>query len=561
MSEQHRSRLRKQCLRSLYSFCIAVMGYDDITDEPHKAFCDFLGGASPRKQACMPRSFVKTWIGTIAYALWVTLPRLEPDEFPYEGASKDKYWRLGPNMRVLIASYVVSNAEKMLSLIRKTYESNQAMQMLFPEVIPTNFNKIRWSNQSACINRSENFTESTYEAAGIGGASTSRHYDLIIEDDLIYAKKDDFSDQELQPSGEDIDKAIGWHKLAMSLLVPGKHTHIHNIGTRWAKKDLVSYIWDHCPEYDKFIRGAVNLKELEETGDWEKCTPTWKDCYDIPQLRIIRNEQGPYMFATQYLLSPSSPEEKLFKPEWLSYYEKDDEIPEGSRIFTTVDLSEWTDSKRKSDCDGVVLTCAWSSNNHMWIKHYDKGRFDPTEIITLCAKHWTQFKPEHIGIESIYYQKAIAHFARKEMEAGRIPYMSITQLKPEGNVSKEIRIRALEPLASNLAIHCKKEHKAWIEEFLEYVPNSRLCKKDLLDTASYQIQIARPGAPKAIDKGPRQTFVFESKPFDDGTWMDKLVNRDSKRDVFGNPTNADALENEIGIMLNDIMMPSIGDGD
>ena len=298
MSEAQRAALRKQCLRSLYDYCIGVLGYDDITESLHGEMCKFLQAPGDRKQITLPRSYVKTWVCSIAFPQWVALPREQEDEFPYPKAWEDKFWTLGPNIRVLIASYVISNAEKMIGLTRKTYESNSALQILFPEVIPVNFNKTRWSNESACINRSEQFTESTFEAAGIGGASISRHYDLLVEDDLVYAKKDDLTGKELQPGQEDIDKAIGWHKLSHSLLVPGRHTRIYNIGTRWARHDLVDYIWEKEPSYSRFHRGCVDLEELKEKGDWRECSPTWNEAYDITQLQKIYDAQGSWMFCS-----------------------------------------------------------------------------------------------------------------------------------------------------------------------------------------------------------------------------------------------------------------------
>ena len=533
MSEKQRQALRKKCLSNLYAFCVGVMGYEDIVESLHGEYCKFLGGEGKRKQATMPRSFVKTWIGSIAYPIWITLKRDEEDEFPYAKAWEDKYWVLGPDMRVLIASYVISNAEKMIQLIRNTYESNSAMQILFPEVIPHNFNKTRWSNQSACVNRENNFTESTFEAAGVGGASISRHYDLIVEDDLVYAKKDDLTGRELHPSYEDIEKAIGWHKLSHSLLVPGKHTHIHNLGTRWARHDLIDYIWENEPSYSRFIRGAVDLEELASGKSWEECRPEWEACYDVEALRDIRNAQGPYMFATQYLLKPMSPEEMLFNVAHLQQYTKPSEVPLTVRKYTTVDLAEWGTSKRKrGDCNSVVLTCGWDHLNHCWMLHYDAGRFDPSRVIEIMGKHWTAFNPEYIGVEAVYYQKALAHFARKAMEDNKVPWMSIRNIKPEGNESKELRIRAIEPIASNLALHCKPTHTEFITEFSEYVPNSDACKKDILDALAYQIQIARPGvAIKLVDGRDRNDFL----PL--GT-MDKFLERcwtgESPKDRFGN---------------------------
>ena len=534
MSDKQRLLLRKKILRNLYPFCRAIMGFDDITEALHGKYCSFLEGPGSRKQATMPRSFVKTWIGSIAFPVWASLVREKEDEFPYDGAWNDKFWQLGPNMRILIASYVISNAEKMIGLIKKTYESNTAMQILFPEVIPQDFTKTKWSNESACINRGENFTESTFEAAGIGGAATSRHYDLIIEDDLIYAKKDDLSGGELQPGVEDIEKAIGWHKIATSLLVPGKHTRIHNVGTRWAKHDLVDYIWRNEPTYKRFIKGCVNLEELEQKGDWRECTPEWSESYDIEQLKIIADAQGPYMFATQYLLKPMAPEDMLFRREWLQFYNGNAELPKGIRKFTTVDLAGWGTTKRSRQSKAVILTCGWDSNNHVWLLHYDVGRFDPSEVIEIIAKHHRIFHPEIIGIEEVYYQKSLAHFARKMMEEGKIPRMRLRPLKPEGKESKDLRIRALEPIASNLALHIKPSHKEFIEEFCEYVPNNDVCRKDMLDALAYQIRIARPGAVIHTDEKKR---LDGKKPIMPVTTIDEFLDnvweKNNPKNIFG----------------------------
>lgn len=550
MTDEQILTIRKTCLRSFFWFCKTVMGYDDITEELHGAYCRFLEGPESRKSSCMPRSFVKTWIGTIAYSVWISLPRVEADEFPEGISPTDKFYNLGPNIRILIASYVISNAEKMIGLIRKTYESNTAMQILFPEVIPDNFKRVKWSNESACINRSEDFTESTFEAAGIGGSSTSRHYDLIIEDDLIYANKDDFSGQELQPNQEDIDKAIGWHKLAMSLLVPGKHTRIHNQGTRWAKHDLIDFIWSNEPDYVVFRRACVKIPDDILSGskdisgvDWRDCEPSWPEAYDHEQLEKIARAQGPYMFATQYLLMPMSPEELLFKPAWLQYYSSLEVVPKTIRIFTTVDVSEWENSTRKkTDCKCAILTCGWCDKNHMWVLHYDYARLNPTEVIFKMADHWRLFHPEAIYIESIYYQKSLAHFTREYMDMGKIPFMTVRQLLPESNKSKDLRIRELEPLASNLAIHCRKDHTELISEFSEYIPTNRLCKKDLLDAAAYQVQIAQPGIALPIVQARLTSNITVVHTADE--LLRELWDAEKSTDEFGNPKLRDPYSDE-----------------
>lgn len=482
--------VRKSCLRSFYTFCRTVMDYNDLSPEIHADYCFFLEGNETRKQVEMPRGFIKTWIGSIAYPIWITLPRNAPDEFPVGLKLEDIFYTLGPNMRILIASYVVANSMKMISMIRRTYERNTMLQALFPEVIPDNFQKVKWSDTEACIKRSKDYTECTFEAGGIGGSTTSRHYDLIIEDDLIYACKDDFSGRELQPNQEDIDKAIGWHKLAMSLLVPGRHTRIHNIGTRWAKHDLIEYIRSNEPYYVIFQRAATKDRTFTSHSE-----PTWPEMYDLQKLDQLRRSQGPFLFATQYLGIPTVPEDKLFKREWLQFYKSSSELPksEEMRIFTTIDLSLWGNTKRKGhESRGVVLTCGWDRYNNVWLLHYDAARFDPSEIIDMMYKHYKLFRPEIIGVESVYYQKSLMHFLHKDME--KRGWLPVRELATDSSVSKDLRIRALEPYAMNLAIHCRPDHDDFITEFMDYTPENNGTTKDILDALSYQLQIARPGS-------------------------------------------------------------------
>ena len=537
-------RVRKKCLKSLFAFCQAVMGFDDIIDEVHGKYCRFLETKDPRKQVTMPRSFVKTWIGSIAYPIWITLKR-EKDEYPEGINLEDRFYSLGPNMRILVASYVIANSMKMIGLIRKTYERNVAMKALFPEVIPENFNKVRWSNSEACIKRSEDFTEATFEAGGIGGSTTSRHYDLIIEDDLIYANKDDLSGRELQPNQEDIDKAIGWHKLATSLLVPGSHTRIHNIGTRWAKHDLVDYIWTNEPGY-KVFKIAIT-KDGSRHGE-----PTWPGMYGQAQIDMIFQAQGFYMGATQYLLQPMAPEDMMFKEEWLEKYESTDQIPlKSMRIFTTVDLAGWKQSKRKTrESRGVIKTCGWTDRNHCYILRYDVGRFDPSEVINILYSHYHQLKPEIMAIEVVYYQEALMHFLKLEMETrGWLPVRALTT---STDVSKELRIRSLEPYAMNHAIHCRVDHKDFIDEFKEYVPNSPSCRKDMLDALAYQLQIAKPGMveEEISKKRVREEYKFS---IDGEEVIRKLMDRGKPKGIFGeyqtkedyDPYNAEEFEEAV----------------
>lgn len=499
------------------------MKYEDMFESPiHEELCQFLESPTKRKQLTLPRGFLKTSIATIAFSIWLALSRHTNDEFPPGIDPNNKLWNLGPDVRILIASNVERNAAKIIHQIKRHYESG-LLPLVFPEIIPEKFKDDKWSDVSACLKRNKSYVESTFEACGIGGSAISRHYDVIIESDLIYARKDDLTGAELQPNQEDLDKAIGWHKLAHSLHVPGEHTLIINEGTRWHKNDLVGWIRKH-ENYDVFNRAAIENEEY-----------IWPQMYGETKCNEIKRTQGNYLWSTQYLCSPKSPEDMLFRREWLQMYISNDEIPKSIRKFTTVDLSGWGTQRRSRQSQAVILTCGWCHKNHVWVLHYDVGRYDPSEVIRLIAKHYRLFSPERVGVESVYYQKSLVHFLKKEMESGRVPWMPLSQLKPEAQQSKELRIRSIEPIASNLAVHCKPEHRDFIEEFVEYSPNNDLCKKDILDALAYQIQIARPGEVQQMSK---RKLIDSSKPILPISTMDEFLNEiwkgNRKVDRFGN---------------------------
>jgi hypothetical protein len=473
---------RRLCQQSLYYLCKEVLGYKDLVPYIHGDFCSFLTEPvyGRFRQATMPRSWIKTWTGTIGGAIWLTLP----DE---EGLYKSIYPYKGPNVRILVASNVIDNAAKMVYKIKQEWMNNERLKAAFPELIP-DFNKTRWSDHVAEIKRDIKATEGTYTAVGVGGSVISQHFDHIIEDDLIYARKDDFTGQELMPSQEDIDNAIGWHKLAYSLLVNPKSACIWNLGTRWAPKDLIDYI----RRYEK------HYKCFEVCAEDGEGNPVWIERYPEEVLSQIRATQGNRMYETQYLNRPRAVEDIVFKKEDVHIHESRDEFPRGMKYVTIVDLAGWGDSK--GTARNVILTGARDEKNHLWIARLDVGRYTPTEVIHKYKEHARQFNSK-IYIEEIQYQRAISHFSREEMERTgewfqqeRLPYDGRKD-------AKNLRIRGLEPVISNGALHILHSMQTLLEE-LEFYPYSKTV--DILDCMGYLNRVAKPteGEVKVEHKDP-----------------------------------------------------------
>lgn len=474
---------RKLCQRSLYYLCKEVLGYKDLVGHVHGDLCDFATNAKYGRfrQMTLPRSWFKTWVGTIGKAIWLTLPdeeKLYQEIYPYKGS----------NVRILIASNVIDNAAKMIFKIKQEWMGNDRLQAAFPELIP-DFNKTRWSDHVAEVKRTLKATEGTYTAVGAGGSVISQHFDHIIEDDLIYARKDDFTGQELMPSQEDIDNAIGWHKLSYSLLANPVTGCIDNIGTRWAPQDLIWYIRKYEPQYNCF--------EIAVTKDAQWPVPddtfcNWPERYSKVTSENIARTQGTKMFETQYLNRPRATEDIVFLKEYVHQHDSLDEFPQGMEYKTIVDLAGWGDSKGYAR--NVILTGAKDGKNHLWISRIDAGRYNPTEVIHKYKEHSRQFN-SRIYVEEVQYQRAIRHFSKEEMERTG-EWFNQERLPFDGRKgAKDLRIRALEPLVTNGGLHILGSMQHLMEE-LELYPNSRTV--DILDCLGYLLRIAKPAEEEIV---------------------------------------------------------------
>lgn len=463
--------------RSLYYLCKEVLGYKDFVPHVHGDMCDFATNPSHGRfrSACVPRSWFKTWTFTIAKAIWLTLPdeeKLYASIYPYKG----------PDVRILIASNVIDNAAKMVNKIKSEWENNERLKAAFPELIP-DYNKTRWSDHCACVKRPNNFTEGTYTAVGVGGSVISQHFDHILEDDLVYAKKDDFTGQELMPSQEDIDNAIGWHKLTFSLLSNPQTGCIDNTGTRWAPHDLIDYIRRVEKQYSKF-EVAVTREAMWPIQDNTPCV--WPERYDKVTLENIAMAQGRKIFETQYLNRPRAGDEVKFNIGHIHIHDSMEDWPKEAKKVTLVDLASWKDAKKI--CNNVVMTGCRDSRNHLWVLRTDVGKFNPTRVIELMENHARMFGSK-VYVEEVGYQIALRHFAKKAMEEEGAFVYNVEALPVDNKANaKAMRIESVEPIVTNSMLHIMRSQTTLLQELEDY-PYS--ATKDVIDLLGWLHRLAR----------------------------------------------------------------------
>lgn len=432
--------------QSLFFFSRAILAFDKMDIDIHGQLCQDLENYKKniRKAIILPRDWYKSTIATICYPIWRAVNN--------------------PNIRILITQNTYTNACAKLSAIKQIFDNNALFRTCYPELLPKNKNT--WSSDCLMVNRTINCPEGTFEAAGTGTAVTGRHYDLVIEDDTVSPDKDNMSGLMMQPTQAEIEKAIGWHRLATPLLIEPLESQILVIGTRWAENDLLGHIIENNKN-DIGIQYSITMRAAREDANGypdPNGKVVWPKRFPVEVLKSIEAELGPYMFASLYLNSPTDAINQLFKREWINYYQT---LPEHLIYCTSVDpaASEKEDS---SDPDyNVVLTTAINpKNGHVYVVHYSRERCDPGTVIDEIFRHYRAYKPVKVVIEGIAYQRTLSYWLEQKQKKLGVFFYVETLKSAKG--SKVDRVRGLQPFFASNRIFLRADMPELERELLSF---------------------------------------------------------------------------------------------
>lgn len=405
----------------------------------------------------LPRGWLKTTVCSISYPLWRSI--------------RD------PNVRVLLTQNTYTNACSKLASIKGQVESNDMFRQLFRDLLPGTNSK--WKGDSLCLTRKGSFAESTFEAAGVRTQVTSRHYDLIIEDDTVAPESDDLTADVACPSPEDIAKAIGWHKLTIPLLVdPGRGQNLV-VGTRWAERDILSYIDEHEKHYWSVERASREDKRGREDPKGNIC---YKSRFPEHVLDAIEATLGPYMYAALYRNKPMAASDMTFKPHWIHYYETE---PQSLIVYTTVDLATDPSQAKGSKLDyNVVLTCGkciMTGDVYVldcWREHANPGKV--IDEIFRQVKTWGSIK---VICESVAYQSTMLYWINEKQNSEKF-WFTVEGIT-HGRKSKGARIQGLQPLFADGRVFLRNHHGILVNELLSFPLGEH---DDVIDALSMQLK-------------------------------------------------------------------------
>ncbi len=431
----------------------------------HKPICDLLQDyvVNRRMTIVLPRSWLKSTLCSVYYPIW--------------RAIRD------PSIRILIVQNTSTNAEKKLAAIRGQFDKNPLLRVLFPSILPDSSST--WTTKALCLKRPMDYPENTFESAGTKTALTSRHYNLIVEDDTVSPDLDDFTATNVTPSKEDIEQAIGFHRSVTGLLNDMQKDQILIVGTRWYQHDLISWNAENEKRYLHIERA---VRELDGVPN-PKGEPSYPERFNNDVLLELADAWGPYLFSCLYMNLPMSSADMVFLKDWFRFYS---DAPRNLITYTTVDPaggainnSKSRKAKAASDLDyNVVMTVGKDLRSGLvYVLDYDRFRGSAGDTINKIFAHQALWGSITVGIEAQQYQNSIEYYVKEQM-GKRNQYFMVEMLKSVK--AKETRIRALQPLFAAGMIWLRHHHTDLISE-LEAFPLG--AHDDCADALSMMLQL------------------------------------------------------------------------
>lgn len=525
LDDEKREWLRSNGKKSLFFLARAILGFSDLDKDIHRELCRAIQDYknNTRLLVIFPRTWFKSTIVSVAYPIWRAIN--------------------DPNVRILVVQNSHSNACKKLSAIRDVFEKNALFKALYPEILPGPNDT--WKAECLTVNRTISAPEGTFEAAGTGTAVTSRHYDAIIEDDTIAPEKDSMTGIVQQPTQLEVEKAIGWHRLAFPLMLhPSKSQNVV-VGTRWADRDLLGWVMENQSEYKVLARAALEDGE-GKPANWDSGgQPVWER-FDAEVIKALEKAEGPYMFASLYLNMPTAAINQVFKREWIQYWAT---MPETARLVccTSVDPAS-AEKEESSDPDyTVVLTTAINpADGQIYVLHYTRARLNPGETVQAIFDHHRIHNPVVIKVESISYQRTLNYWIKKrQTQLGQHFY--IEEIRG-WKTSKEDRIRALQPYFAAGKISLKTGMTELEHELLAFPKSAH---DDVIDALSVHLDfwnnevdmyreekkkdyIASPfSGATIIEELMKRPRMLRSYPADVGLMRDRMKGRQLREYSYG----------------------------
>jgi predicted phage terminase large subunit-like protein len=374
-----------------------------------------------------------------------------------------------PNLRILIASKTIANAKGFLKNIKSHFETNQRLEEIFGQYYdPRRVGK--WDEvEIEVLPRTIVAKEASVTCVGVEGTVVSKHYDIIISDDLI--------DEENSRSKLQRDKTRTWfYNTLMPTLEPpdpevehrGEH---HMLGTRYHYDDLYGHLIDNeLKEHHQIIPALDN----NGRSPWpKKFSPKW--------FAEKRKRSGLIIFNCQYQCDTEAMKGEIFQYDQCQQI-SEEEWPDHKnlRVFMGVDLA--ISESESADKFAIVVIGINRDRSAYYVLDYYENQLRFKEQTKKILEYYRRWRPIRCAIETNQYQAAQYQTLKEKNPDIRLK-------KVQTDKDKITRAWKLSSIFEDNRVFFRKGIQALLIEHMVLFPNHRY--KDLFDAFDLSVQASK----------------------------------------------------------------------
>jgi hypothetical protein len=365
---------------------------------------------------------------------------------------------------------------------------------LFPEMVPDDTNKIKWSESEILLPRTNSYDESSITCMGVGAKRTGFHYDILIYDDIIGL--------ESSRSPAVMEEALNWLQFAPGLLNDPETGEELIAGTRWKGGTADVYGWlmkymPYTPATDK--KAPTGFKFSTQSCYFEPTSePRFPERFSRETLEDIRKREGEYRFNCNYRNMPTPPEgSKLAKYKFYTIEQDGDgnltiAVPEDGtpsvhiNQLARVSFLDPSSGGVSADCENAIAIVGTDELR----RHFIIESWSMNTGYAGAVEKWHELNDKYHCWKNCYeqvgHQKAISEIVlARTMYNSKCIFcgkshrsLNPVGIKPPGGVHKNDRIEMYtEPPMSDGRVYVQRRHAELIRQWGMF-PNG-----DLVDQA------------------------------------------------------------------------------
>jgi phage terminase large subunit-like protein len=374
-----------------------------------------------------------------------------------------------PNLRILIASKTAQNAEGFLKEVKGHFESNEKLTEIFGQYYDAR--KVnKWdSREIEVLPRKSTAKEASITCVGVDGTIVSKHYDIILSDDLV--------DEENSRTQYMRDKTRNWYYQTLDPTleppdpsVPHRGEH-HHLGTRYHYGDL----YGHLIANELDVHHQI-IPALDEHG-----RSPWPEKYPAEWFAEKRQRAGLIIFNAQYQCDTEAMKGEIFQyDDCQSIPASDYPDPKTLRIYMGVDLA--ISEADSADKFAIVVVGITSDKTGYYVLDFYENQLRFNAQTAKIMEFYRKWDPIRIGLETVQYQEAQLQVL-KDLD----PTIRIKPIKT--NKDKITRGWKLSPLFEDKRMFFKKSQHDLLVSHLVLFPNHKY--KDLFDALDLAVTASK----------------------------------------------------------------------